>query len=428
MRRASVWFGFSLIAGPLLLGLMVTPACAETRIEIPAVQESKLEFVVPVIAPQARCAALNDRLGWLAFGHRLQRTDAQVSLFRLDGEGKPVDTPVLLALPRPEGLTAHPGYVTSLAFHPKLPLLYVWQEVDLPKNEQRFPLPLSPTQLAGINQFDHLLIYKLEGERPELLVGLCRGTKFGYSRPSGGISVDPAGERLYVPNLADPKAPGRCVIGSYVLDADGLPVFGEEGKGTITDRVAAIKAAHAAGTPVLPQRVAPFNMEAFLVDVPLGSGFGYVHIARDFVLCGGAHTTAIITWQPENRRERLHSFLVSNPYRNYTIAGHPRLPVIIVSDPGTPWAYRFEHVDGYLTMLPQKATFAGTNLTSGPVILSKANKVAFGAQGMVITVTLDEQGRVTTERAQMKLSTPTLEALVFSDRFDRLYVAVEKNP
>jgi hypothetical protein len=401
---------------------------AENKIDIPVAPDGKIDNLLPVICPQSRCVAPSDTHGWLAFGHRLQHQEYQVSLFKLDGEGRPATEPVTLKLPRPEALSKYPQQVLSLAFHPKLPLLYVWQEIELPKNEQRFTLPLTPADQEAMNQFDHLAVYNVDKSPPELLVSLCRLPDFAYSRPAGGIGVDPAAERLYVPNIRNPKAAAQSVMGSYVLDPDGLPMIGAETevRGSVAERVARINDAKTAGKPPAPQRVAPFNQETFETEIPLGMGHGYVHIAPDFVLCGGIHTSGVLTWQPENRRVRLHGFLLPNPYRTYWVVGHPRLPVVFVGDPGTPWAYRFEHADGYLTMIPQKAAFAGVNLSSGPVVCAKTNQVAFGASGWVILAKLDDEGRFTTQRTQMRVDNPTPEAVAYSDKFDRLYVAVEK--
>jgi hypothetical protein len=60
--------------------------------------------------------------------------------------------------------------------------------------------------------------------------------------------------------------------------------------------------------------------------------------------------------------------------------------------------------------------------------MGKANKIAVGGQWAVFVVPLDDEGRFKPERVQQKVGVSLVEALTYSDKFDRLYVAVEKNP
>ena len=160
---------------------------------------------------------------------------AHVSLFRLDAAGKPQGEPATLKLPQPDGLTRLPNQPTGLAFHTTRPLLYVWQDVVLPRTPQNQYAPLLPAEEAALNEIDHLLIYRLEGRQAapcwSRSVRGIENLALATARPHGSVCVDPTAERLYVPNLrADLKnLKNKGVIaGSYVLDAEGLPVIGKD--------------------------------------------------------------------------------------------------------------------------------------------------------------------------------------------------------
>jgi hypothetical protein len=395
----------------LLFGLLLaTPAPAQLRVQIPAAKPSKLDYVVPVVAPAARAAAVSDTAGWLAIAHRARHQDAHVTLLRLGADGHPSGAPLAVKLPRPTTLAKYPNYPLGLAFHPKLPLLYVWQDISLPKDAKGVPLPVAVADRTGWEQFDHLLIYGLEKKQPELLAGLCRGEAFSYGLPDGSLGLDATGRRLYVSNVRVPKAAsGQTVVGCYDLDAKGMPATALES----TDQKA-----------LPPHHVAPPNQDAFPTH-PTGCGFGFVPVGRDAVLFGGYYSTALVLWRPEDRARRLFSFTLHQSHRRFVAAGHPSLPIVYVSNLITPEAYCFEHVEGNLTLVPQHADFAADILVSGPVVLARKGKVAFGSRHRVLLVNLDKDGRFLPSGAEMAVNNPQVEALAYSVRHDRLYVAVE---
>ncbi len=418
----------------LLALLAVTAAArAELTVKVPAVPDSAISNLVRVVAPAARCAAVSDAHRLLAIGHHAKHKDAHVSLFRLENDGKPADQPIALKLPRPDGLARFGNEPLSLAFHPKLPLLYVWQDFVIPRDPQKenAPIPLTEAELAAAPLFDHLLVFNVEKEQPELLVAMCRGVEYVYNHPHGTVSVDPAAIRLYIPNLRGHPRSRQALVGSFVLEADGLPLLGKESADTplpaTVDRAAHIAAIKAESKPILPQRIAPGSHEAFNGDVASGAGFGCVHIAKDVVVFGGYHTTSLISWMPEERRVKLFSFLGSDGgYKHYFVCGHATLPLVYSAPLSTPNVYRFEHVDGLPSLLPKRAELAGAYLTSPPVMMPKANQIAIGGRQRVFLLRLDDQGRFKPERVQALIGNQDVEALVYSQKFDRLYVGVEK--
>src|SRR5262245_9135539 len=108
-----------------------TPAAAgrELTVRLTSAEPDKVPYVVPLVAPGATCAAAGDGAGLVAVGQKVSK-EAQVSLFRLDAQGQPGAAPVVVKLPKPPALAARETYPLSLVFHPSLPLLYVWQDVE----------------------------------------------------------------------------------------------------------------------------------------------------------------------------------------------------------------------------------------------------------------------------------------------------------
>ncbi len=405
----------------LLLLLPASPARAKHLVTLAPVKDTKIDGVLPVTAPEARCAAVGEQTGWLAFGHRPKRQDAHVSLFRLDAQGKPGAAPAAtLKLPSPPALAKMPNYPLALAFHPKLPILYVWQDLVVPAT------PVLPP--ATFKDFDHLLIYALDKPKPELLLSLCRGPEYAYGKLGGAVAVDATGRHLYVPSLQDPKINNAPLAGRFVLDADGLPVLGDPAarKGAVpaqAARIAAFNADKAAGKPILPQQRTP-NEHAYVSPVSAyGYGGGFVPVSGDVAIIGGVH--CLITWNPAARKVQLAAVFLESTDRTYKVVGHPTLPVVYAAPPGLDFAYRMYHADGYLTLLPQKAVFKDANLLSPPAVLGRANKVVFGGRNRVYAVGLTKDGDFTDERTQMVVNNPEAEALVYAPKFDLLYVAVE---
>jgi len=432
MRRRLVLAVVSLLAAH---GLAV-PAHGQAKVPVPAVPDAPIDNLLRVPAPAASLAVVNDDLGWLLFAHQAKYADAQVTLQRLEADGKPGE-PIQLKLPKPAALVKYPSYATGLAFHPKLPLLYVWQDIEFPKDERKVPLPLAAGDAVAVTEFDHLLIYSLESGKPELLVSLARAPQFVYSRPAGAVAVDQAGERLYVPNIAgDPRNTGTTV-GSYVLYADGIPFVGtlEESKAAVDEKptaearaahIAAINTAQQSRKPVAPQRVAPAGGYHFYGDSAVGSGIGFVPVGRDKVFTGGFHATGLVSWTPEERQSRLQSYQISSEYTYKYPCAHPTLPLVYVADFGSGKIYRFEHADGNFTLVPQRAELAAANLGSPPVFLHKVNKLAVGGHQRVFLIGLDEKGKFKPERQQTLIGNQHVHALAYSEKYDRLYVGVEK--
>ena len=87
--------------------------------------------------------------------------------------------------------------------------------------------------------------------------------------------------------------------------------------------------------------------------------------------------------------------------------------------------FRAEHAEGYLTLLPKQYVIPDSKLTGPPAVLSKQKKLAVGGRHLVYRLDLDEKGFPIDGVIQTQVNCPQVRALVYSERFDRLYVGVE---
>jgi hypothetical protein len=414
------------------LAVASSASCAEITIKLTPVEPDKVPFITTLVAPGATCAAVHDVLNLIAVGQKVNK-EAQFSLFRLDAAGKPTGAAVVVKLPKPASVAAREAYPLSIAFHPSLPLLYVWQDVEALKGD-----PVPPSDPAW-KDLDHLLIYAVDGAAPELLLSLCRGPLFHTGLGVGSICVDAVNGRLYVPNLrfGDKNPPTSAGVGWFSLAGDGLPVAGDEEPAKAEalvapakaaadrpGRLAGLRAALAAAKPVGAFRNTPEGTYGF-GTFPAGTGF--VSINRDvFVACG---YIGPVTWNLADRRGRQQVFLMPVNFVSYyttRIAGHPHLPMIYATIAGYPYAHCAEHVDGYITLTPLVLVLEGTALNAPPLALTKRNLVAFGTAGAVHLAAIDAEGKFKKENGQqVNFPGTTALGLAYSEKFDRLYVAVE---
>src|SRR5437763_87372 len=124
-----------LVAVLVLTGVVQAAVGLDVTIKLAPTQPDKIPFVVALAAPGAYCAAAGDAVGLVAVGQKAGK-DAQVRLFRLEAQGKNASSVATVKLPMPAELAQRETYPLALAFHPSLPLLYVWQDVE--------PLPGKP--------------------------------------------------------------------------------------------------------------------------------------------------------------------------------------------------------------------------------------------------------------------------------------------
>lgn len=373
--------------------------------------------MTPVPAPAARCVALSEAHGLLAFGHDYTHPAAQVTLVKLDAKGNPTATSTSWKLPRPEPLAKAGTFVTGLAFHPKLPLLYVWQDVNL--NNAAVPATLP----AERYQLDHLLVYEVNKTPPALLAALCRGTGFAFGHNAGTPAVDPAGAHLYVPNLCDPKNYSFLHIGRFPLDADGLPILDVKNAKLPRDQRAKALMAKSVAAPFHPNQMTPLEYVTIFPSSNFGCGMSYHFVAPDAVLIGGSR--GVLLWRPDDKSTTVNGLALK--YSPCTLlTAHPTLPIVYAAAFGTDSLYRVEHADGYPTLVPQRWALPKTSrVLSMPQVLGKGEAVAVGGDFRVYLIRLDEEGRARPNVIEAAVNAPLVRALVYSSKYGRLYVGTE---
>lgn len=410
------------------------------EIEIRAA-EGKYDKLVQVAQPTGRFAAVSDVAGMLVVAGRpiLRKPEPQLAFFPLDEKGQPKPgDPIKVDLPQGDAFGARRSYVLSLAVHPMLPLLYVWQDIAAPPDGAS---PDDPTK----DGFSRLLIYDLSTSEPKLVQSAAQGDDYWRGATGGSICLGLNASRLFVPNLIQRDAKGiiNPAIGFLRLDEDGLvnedasdvQITGGGARPKDKETVAigavarrALREANRTGTnPIITSRVArnATNTSVTFAGFPCGLGFFPVSETTTIV-CGALGP---LTWDETNRRGQFNNVtiypLVGVGYL-YRMAGHPELPVVFLSGINSTFVYRMEHVDGFLTLTPQRGTIAGTNINGPPVLLGRERMFACGGANVVHLVKYDEQGYLGGERIDVPVNCGLMQALAYSSRFDRLYAAVEK--
>ena len=403
----------------IVLYLLAIPVSAQPKITLTAPKAGRIENLVLVMAQSARCSALSDLHGLLAFGHDKDYPDAHVSFFKLDAKGTPAAFATQLKLPKPAALVKNKNYVTGVTFHPKLPLLYVWQDIDVAYSN---PVPPGPPETM---QFDHLCIFNIAKDPPELLLSVCRGLEFMHGQYGGSVAVDSTGSYLYVPNLRELKNAGSLRFGRYPLDGDGLPMLSEkDAREPIAARIKKLTEVSTADK-FSPPQLTPIEYVHLFSGNAYGSGHSFVPIGKDAVIASGYQ--GLMTWRPDDKHATLHGLPLRTAGHTQFVA-HPTLPAIFATAPYHVYHdsfFRAEQSEGYLTLLPKQYVIPNVNLSGPPAILTKQSKLAVGGQSIVYLVDLDAKGFPTGDVVQTVVNCPQVRALVYSEKYDRAYVGVE---
>jgi hypothetical protein len=434
------------VAGLASLLCAAAEARAQRSLRIKALQETPLPFVSTVIAPAARIAAVSDVASVLVIAHQPEST-VHLSFFKLDAQGLPVaGDPQTVVLPKPAAHAARKTLVLGMLCHPRFPLLHVWHDVE--------PKPDGGTlDQAQVMDFDHLLVYTLDEPQPRLLLATARGADYACGNLHGGFALDIPARRLYVPNLRLPGPMKNFVgaIGWITLDPDGLPAPAapqSTGATNVSVTVAGggiVTPPAVASTPPLdPAAAAAARAAKLAAGYPAGvrlnaesaqgtvgdwpCPYSYAPINDQWVML--SLYAGISSWMLDERLGRYEYMYVQPhvPYR-FRIAVHPTLPQVYLNTVTYDGhLLRFEHADGYLTLVPQSLYIDSSVPHSPPLVILERNQLAFGAAGKVCLVDLDAQGKFKPSGVQMTVNNPKLSAIDWSKRFGRLYAAVEKTP
>jgi hypothetical protein len=407
---------FRCILTAAVVCLATAVAVAQPQVTLPAAKVGTVPSLVQVAVPPAISVALSETHGLLAFAHERTYADSHVSLVKIDAKGNPAAYCTSWKLPRPPEALAKFGFsALSVAFHPKLPLLYVWQDVGL-----NYGVPVTG-QPPEWSQFDHLLIYSFAKETPELVVSLFRGEQTHFGMSGGALAVDPAGAFLYVPSVCEVKS--RFLhFGRFRLDADGLPLLDDaDTKLPVPARIKKLAERSVAKT-MTPAQITPIEY-VHVLPMNFWGGANSMHLlTKDAVVTGGPH--GIITWRPDDKLATMHALPLKTPGQTL-VSAHPKLPYLFATTANTDSFFRIAHAEGYLSLLPLQITLPETRLFSAPIVFDKGSRVAVGGHYHVYVVPLDAKGEPQPAVTKVAVLSPAVRTLVYSERWDRLYVGVE---
>jgi hypothetical protein len=386
----------ALLAAALLPALPAAAAAdLPRRIEIATVPVAEPSFVTRVVAPNASCLAVSDVAGVLAVGFRYGGP-AEVRIHALDAAGTVVEgDPVTIPLPMPkslQSLKAASVCTVALAFHPTLPLLYVWQDTNAAGQ------PAKADAKLVFSDFDHLLVVSLAAAAPRVVATVGCGPEYAHNRSTGELVVSPAAGRLFLPNLRMPGGTSSVpALGYMEIDAAGMPRMVQ-------------------GKPALV-------LEDVSVMLAHPNGYGMVPVSDDIWIFPGSYGPA--TLDRTNRRGRITGVTYPGNACNWYHTAHPTLPVVYTTARDQSTIYRIEHAGGFPSNIYQSINVAAGQPTTPPVVMAKRKAIAWGSNERVVIVGIDAAGGFTTQAAQVPVKNRSVGRLAWSQKSARLYVPVE---
>lgn len=306
-------------------------------------------------------------------------------LLPLDARGQVREA---IALPPPAG-EKQPGEAVALAYHPQLPLLYLWR------------------RSAGGERgsFEPLLVYNVaEPQQPLLVASACRGVEFDAALLPSRLALDERGRRLYLPNLRrriDSKR-SDLQVGYLQLGRGGMPLVRSDESEAITISEVGAAQRHPAG-----QGLSVVGSEMLVMAAQRG------------LLC----------WDSNNRQAA---------FSNYSFVGLPRNETFVAA--GRHWFYvtndksnflmALRHCDGYPTLMPERRRVPDASFHGVPLVVGGAESLLIvPGQGRLHTVELDQDGVMGSDYGVVEIAGLSRYALLaWSERFDRLYIPVEELP
>ena len=207
------------------------------------------------------------------------------------------------------------------------------------------------------------------------------------------------------------------------MDGDGLPAL-TDAKDPIAARVKKLAELSTAGKAMPPTQTPIEYVTLFHVSSH-GCGQAMHPLGKDVLISSVANN--LISWRPEDKNAAVHGLPMKFGGHTQFVV-HPTLPAIFATTSNyqrPDILVRAEHVEGYLTLLPKQYIIPESKLSGPPAILSKQKKVSVGGQNRVYLIDLDDKGFPTGEFTQTPVNCPQVRAMIYSERFDRLYVGVE---
>jgi hypothetical protein len=376
--------------------------------------EAAPDYVTQVVVPNASCAAVSEAHALLVVGS-LNAGDQQLAVFKLDAAGKPAAEPVWLKLPKPDALAAKANYPLGVLFHPRLPILYVWQDVDAPltKGEKK------PPMAAEYLEFDHLLVYGIKDGALELRQTSASGDGFKCGLKAGTVGLDRGAKNLFVPNSSGETA-DEAGIAFFALDEEGLP--GETPEESADQPGKRIK-------NLTPSKSPKKTLKPVLLPKQLRTGHYYPsglgwYAGSEALIMGGYSGCMMADFHNGGLRQTWFSIPILSG--SIFVAGHPTLPALYMCLHDHNHIYQIAQVNGYVTLLPQIATVTGTHLSGLPVVLTKQSRMAVTEAKALHLVGLQADGKLDGKDQMLPLPGGVGKGLAYSEKLGRLFVAVDK--
>ena len=398
-----------------ILFLVVFAARSAEITIIPEVIKETPEFMTTVVAAEATCAAVNEAGTLLVVGCR-STEGKHLAVFRLE-DGRPTGNPTWIELPKPESLAKDVTYPLGLLFHPKLPVFYVWQDAGgLPPGR-----PENAPDLTKYEEFDHLLTYAVKDGALELIQTGARGPGFHCGLIVGTIGLDYERKNLFVPN-AQGETYQEAGIGYFVLDEEGIPgdvtETGAEKAGKAPDTLTNVSRSpnrKAIRKVLLPKKLRTNHY------FPSGAGW---FAGSEAMLMGGYSGCMMADFN--NGALRQVWFGLPDGAGPCTLAGHPTLPAVYIARQDYLQIAAVAHANGYLTMLPQVIKVPVAHFVGLPVVMTKQSLLAVGDNKSIHLLGLREDGKFDLKDQHLKLPCAVVRGIAYSEKYGRLYVAIDK--
>jgi len=379
----------------------------------PEVIKEAPAYVTQVVVPDAMCAAVSDAASLLIVGQR-SVNERHLAVFHLDADGRPTGEPTGITLPKPEAIAGSLSFPVGLLFHPKLPILYVWQDVALPAGK-------TPPDLTKFAEFDHLLTYAIKDGALELVQTGARGPGFHCGLNTGTIGLDYGMKNLFVPN-AQGATYDEAGIAFYALDEEGIPSDTPEGaneKGARAPEMTINKSKNPAKKAIRVVAL-PKNLRTNHY-FPSGAGW---FAGSEAMLMGGYSGCMMTDLHDGGLRQTW--FGLPDRIGPCTLAGHPKLPEVYLCLQDNLQLAAIAHANGYLTLLPQLANVTGAHFTGIPVVLTGQSRLAVGDTKALHLLGLQADGRFDGKDERLTLPCFSVRGLAYSEKHGRLFVAVDK--
>lgn len=401
------------------------------ELTVPEPPDAPIPYLETVVAPGAVCAVVSDVANVLIVGHGPQPDGKEtfLAVYPLDAEGRvPPATPgvpaagdkparpmvpnksVVVPIAKPAPLAKLPSAVGAMVTHPKLPLLYVWMDVQA-------PAAAKPEEDPVFAHLERLLIFSIkDGTLVPLAQSFCRGPEFAHSSdPTTWFTLvlDPAATRLYLPNMRDTAA--EAAVGVLMLGPDGMPARKEDRLDLRVHSVGSLAFGHFRNT----------------------LGVGVVHGSDEVLIL--ASWLGPFTLDTANRRARYGLYRCNTwgphtPDYRLRVVGHPAGDTFFMTAPPQGgFVCMMDHSEGYITGVPRRITITGVAVKSAPVLMPNRNRVAFSGSdrhgvNKIYVAHYNTAGRFEPVVEQAAVISPAVTAICASPKFDKLYAAVAAIP